>query len=143
MVEVRQEVRAAADSWIKNIVERALTFEKSKRRWVSVLLTDNRRIRRIHKQFLNDDTPTDVISFWCPESRLAGKESDYLGDLVVSVPMARAVAKRLKISFKEELARYLVHGTLHLLGYEDEAPAKKAKMLSRQELILEKILKRS
>jgi probable rRNA maturation factor len=141
MVDVRREVKAVSASWVRGIVERVLRLEKSERRWVSVLLTDNRRIRKIHKRFLNEDTPTDVISFWCPPGRLAQKESGYLGDLVVSAPMARAVAKRLGISFKEELARYLVHGTLHLLGYEDEAQAKKAKMIARQELILKKLFK--
>lgn len=98
-------------------------------------MTDNRKIRQINKKFLKHDYATDVISFGAGP----GPESDYLGDLVVSVDMAKSFSKELKISFKEELARYLIHGTLHLLGYDDQKPADKKKMFSRQELILSKI----
>ena len=67
-------------------------------------------------------------------------EFGYLGDLVVSFQMAREMAKELNISFEEELGRYLVHGTLHLLGYDDKVEAKRKVMHKRQELILKKIL---
>ena len=58
------------------------------------------------------------------------------GDLVVSVDTARRVSKDLNIPFREELARYLVHGTLHLLGYDDKNKKDFERMLKRQEEIL-------
>ena len=94
---------------------------------LSVLMTDDRRIRKINKQFLNHDYATDVIAF--PMG--AG-----CGDIVVSVDTAKRFAKELGIPFHEELARYLVHGTLHLLGYDDKKEKDRVKMHARQEKIL-------
>ncbi len=142
MIEVRRAsgIIGVSVPWIKKVVARALKEEGAKRNSVSVLLTDNREIRSLNKQFLKHDYATDVISFWCRPETLTLRESDYLGDMVVSVQMARSVSKELSIPFKEELARYLVHGALHLLGYRDEKKRDKIRMQRRQELILRKIL---
>ncbi len=133
-IEVRLDsgVKGLSAAWIKKIIAGTLNAEKVKRRSVSVLLTDNRRIRSVNRKFLRHDYATDVISF--------GGGSDTLCDLVVSVQMARSVSGELGIPFKEELARYLVHGTLHLLGYDDGTKKDKIKMEGRQELILRKLL---
>ena len=142
-VEVKFEkpVSGINARWVSEIVSKTLKFEKTKPCALSILLTDNRSIRKINKQFLKHDYATDVISFWCEASDLSETESGYLGDLVVSYQMARQMAKELKISFKEEFGRYLVHGTLHLLGYDDKVKKKRELMHKRQEFILNKILK--
>jgi probable rRNA maturation factor len=140
------EVRFAAGAkklnaaWIKKVVARTLRAEKAKRRSVSVLLTNDRAIRKINREYLKHDTATDVIAFGSGPGTRVPAESDHLGDVVVSVQTARAVSKELKIPFCEELARYLVHGTLHLLGYDDEAKKDKMRMEARQEHILRKLL---
>lgn len=103
-------------------------------------MTDDREIRRINREHLKHDYATDVISFWVAPDDPARIETGALGDLVVSVDTARAYAKRIGISFKEELARYLVHGTLHLLGYDDHKKNDHKRMHARQEWILKKIL---
>ncbi|MGH7198341.1 MAG: rRNA maturation RNase YbeY [Candidatus Omnitrophota bacterium] len=136
-IEVRFDAGAKGirGSWVRNIVARTLNAEKAQRRSVSVFLTNNKAIRKLNKRFLNHDYPTDVISFRLspfPFNR------DFLGDLVVSVQTAKAVSKKLRIPFREELARYLVHGVLHLLGYEDGTKKDKIKMEGRQEFILRK-----
>ena len=142
MIEVRAAagVKGVSVSWVKKVVARTLKAEKAKRRAVSVLLTTNSRIKALNKKYLKHDTATDVISFWSEPETLAGGQSDYLGDIVVSVQMARAVSKELRITFKEELARYLVHGTLHLLGYQDLKKKDKMRMDRRQELLLKRVL---
>src|SRR4051812_28692437 len=81
--------------WIRNVVTTTLTSEKSKKLFVSVLLTNNREIRAINKKFLKHDCTTDVISFEPGSGYMVGKETDYLGDVVVSVDMAQAVARDL------------------------------------------------
>ena len=121
-------------SWVRRIVAGTLKREKAKARSVSVLLTDDKRIRTLNKHFLKHDYATDVISF-------GAEEPGYLGDLVASVDTARRMAKELGLSFREELARYLVHGTLHLLGYDDQKPAARARMFRRQEGILKALLR--
>ena len=117
-----------------------LRIEKSKQNQVSVYLTNDREIRDINRKFLNHDYETDVIAFGRGPRFFLGESEDYLGDIVVSVQTAQSMARELKLPFKEELARYLVHGTLHLLGYDDHSPKDKKQMIKRQEFILEKAL---
>lgn len=141
MIDVRFDRAAGVSAaFVRRVVCAVLRAERSKRQTVSTLVTDDRAIRALNKKFLRHDYATDVISFWIREAELGEKESGYLGDLVVSLQTARSKAKELGIGWREELARYLVHGTLHLLGYEDESPAKKKKMTARQESLLKKIL---
>ena len=140
MIEVRcaDGITGFSVLWVKKVVARTLKEEGAKRTSVSVLLTDNREIRRLNKQFLTHDYATDVISFGMSSQPWAIGQS-FLGDIVVSVQIARSVSKELGIPFKEELARYLVHGTLHLLGYRDKKKKDKIRMQGRQEFILRKI----
>ena len=142
MVEVKLDsgVRGVRPVWGRRVVEETLTLEKMKGSQVSVFLTGNKEIRKINKRYLNHDYATDVISFWLENKHRVDSESKYLGDLVVSVEMAKNIAKEMKIPFKEELSRYLVHGTLHLLGYDDKKPKDKKRMHTRQENILNIIL---
>lgn len=143
MIEVRTDkgIHKGRVSWVKKIIAGTLKHEKRQDRSVSVLLTDNRRIRRFNRRFLRHDYATDVISFGLgPFHKLIG-EADYLGDLVVSVQMAKNTASSLGIPFGEELARYLVHGTLHLLGYDDKKLKDRTQMIARQESILRSILR--
>lgn len=109
-------------AWVRRVVEKVLRAEKA-RRDISVLVTNDREIRRINKRFLRHDYATDVISF-------------DTGDLVVSADTARRTAKALGIGAREELARYLVHGTLHLLGYDDKKKKDFVRMHKRQEQIV-------
>ena len=138
MIEVKfgQRARGIGAAWVRRVVKSTLAFEKQKGRSVSVFLTDDKEIRKLNKRYLNHDAATDVISFWFEAGSLTKKESGCLGDLVVSTETAGRVAKEMAIPFKEELARYLVHGTLHLLGHNDKKPGDKKAMHRRQEWIL-------
>lgn len=80
---------------------------------ISLLLTDEREIARIHDRFLGDPTGTDVISFLVDDTV----------ELVVSVERARREARRRGHAIKAELALYVVHGILHACGYDDIAEA--------------------
>ncbi len=133
------ETRGVSASWIRRVVGGTLTSERAAKRSVSVLLTDDRRIRNINRRFLSHDYATDVISFGAGEAAAGPK--DFLGDLVVSCQTARRVAKELGVPYRQELARYLVHGTLHLLGYRDRKKKDRERMHARQEKILKRCLK--
>ena len=123
MIEVRFEKRAGVSAaWARRILSKTLKAEKTSMD-LSILVTGDRRIRRLNKRFLKHDFATDVISF-------------ETGDLVVSIDTARRIAKEIGIPVKEELARYLVHGTLHLLGYDDKRTGDRKRMHARQEKIL-------
>ena len=135
MIDVRFEKPAGLTAaWVKRWVGTTLLHEKVTHHSLNVLVTGDRQIRRINKKFLDHDRATDVISFSSEESYLRGQ--GLIGDIVVSVDTARRVSGELGIPFKEELARYLVHGTLHLLGYDDKKKKDFKKMHKRQEEII-------
>ena len=76
----------------------------------------------LHANFLGDPTPTDVITFEAQPGMGAA------GEICVSADTARAFAQAKKLDFSRELTLYIVHGWLHLAGYDDLQPAKKRKM---------------
>ena len=114
---------------VRKIVTAVLRKEKAPADRLGVRITSDRAIRAINEKFLKHDWATDVISF-------GFEEPGFLGDIVVSAETARRLSRELGIPFAEEFARYLVHGTLHLLGYDDKSPAPRKKMHRRQEEIL-------
>ena len=139
-ITFQKTIRDVDALWIRRVITETLLLEKKRNLSLSILLTDNKNIRKINKRFLKHDYATDVISFWYDAGVSSKSERDFLGELVVSWEMAREFAKKLEISFKEELARYLIHGTLHLLGYDDKQKKDKNRMHRRQEFILRKVL---
>jgi rRNA maturation RNase YbeY len=102
----------------------------------SLLLTDDQESHRLNSQFRKKDKPTDVLSF------PSGNES-YLGDLVISIETAKAQAKEYGCSLLDELSRLIIHGLLHLLGYDHEkvAPSIARKMRQKEELLMKEILR--
>ena len=81
---------------------------------------DDREIREINRDYLGKDRPTNVISFAMQEGEGAGVQPDLLGDVVISAETAARDAAEAETSFESELYFLLLHGTLHLLGYDHE-----------------------
>lgn len=88
----------------------------------SIVFLDDEQIARVHEQFMDDPTPTDVITF------PGDPALDFGGEICVSVDHALAFADRRGLQFSRELALYLVHGYLHLAGYDDRQPEQKQRM---------------
>ncbi|MFH1576227.1 MAG: rRNA maturation RNase YbeY [Candidatus Margulisiibacteriota bacterium] len=78
---------------------------------INLVLVDDQRIRQLNHQFRHKDKPTDVLAF-------PMNEDGVLGDIAISVPTTRRNAKRYGVSYQAELKRLVVHGVLHLLGFE-------------------------
>jgi probable rRNA maturation factor len=94
---------------------------------ISLAIVDDPTIARLHEQFLADPDPTDVLSFVLESS------AEILeGEVVASADTARACAPRYGCTPAEELLRYVIHGTLHLVGYDDTTPRKRAVMRKRE-----------
>jgi probable rRNA maturation factor len=87
---------------------------------LSVLLVDDAGIREINRDYLDRDHPTNVISFAMQEGEGSGLTPDLLGDVVISTETAARDAADADISYLHELYFLLLHGVLHLLGYDHE-----------------------
>jgi len=101
---------------------------------LSVIYTNNVKIQAINKTYRKIDKPTDVLSFPMgavdPES---GRKN--LGDIFISVPKAKSQARELNHPVKAELAILLIHGYLHLNGFDHDTELKKKKLWSIQDQI--------
>jgi probable rRNA maturation factor len=93
---------------------------------VNVILVSDRRIAEIHRRFLNEPGPTDVITF-------------QHGEIFVSTEMARRHARRFRTSLEHELRLYIAHGLLHLRGFDDKSTAGAAEMKRVQENLVAKV----
>jgi probable rRNA maturation factor len=87
---------------------------------LSIALVDDPAIRALNRDWLGIDRATDVLSFSQREGRRRPRRGESLGDVVISVETARRQAGRGGWTLEEEVNRLLVHGLLHLLGYEHE-----------------------
>ncbi len=109
---------------------------------VSVVFTDDDFIAELNKQHRDEAGPTDVLSFPMIDFDVEGDELDIpgvpnmLGDIVISLDTAAKQAELHDKTFRQELALLLVHGTLHLLGYDHGQPQKEAIMWARQDEII-------
>jgi probable rRNA maturation factor len=107
---------------------------------VSLMLVDDQRIHALNLEYRGVDRPTDVLSFALQEEMEEEPDSEFedemLGDIVISIPRARAQAEEYGHSFERELVYLAVHGTLHLLGYDHEEETDKQEMRHKEEEVM-------
>jgi probable rRNA maturation factor len=120
------------DEAIVGVVSAALKAHHVARADVSVALVDDATIARLNEQHLGHEGPTDVITFDLSDDSEEGVE----GEIVLSVDTARREAAGRGHSPAAEIALYVVHGTLHLLGYDDQLAADARDMHEREDAIL-------
>lgn len=121
------------------MVTQVLRIEGKNQAEVSILLVNNATIRRLNRKYRGLNRATDVLAFSQQEGECFQVNSDLLGDVVISVERALSQSRNYKQSFKRELCLYLVHGCLHLLGYDDTGRAARKRMEKRQKEILDRI----
>lgn len=107
---------------VRAAVEATLVAEGAEAREVSVLLTDDREIHALNRDYRHKDAPTDVLAFAYDEVEGAPGAAS-LGDVIISVERAAKQADSRRVDLASELELLAVHGTLHLLGYDHAAPA--------------------
>ncbi len=115
MITIDHHDGTAAEDDLLRFAQRARRAVKLKGR-VSVLITTNREMRRLNRSFRGKDKPTDVISF--PAMDVVADK--FAGDLAISGEIAKANAKSLGHSPEAELQVLILHGLLHLAGYDHE-----------------------
>jgi probable rRNA maturation factor len=107
---------------------------------MTIVFTDNDQVAALNQQFRGVDAPTDVLSFPADKPPVEiPDEPPYLGDLVIAYPYASAQAQREGHDLSDSLALLVVHGTLHLLGYDHDTPERRAEMWAQQAEILREL----
>ncbi|GAB4346601.1 MAG: rRNA maturation RNase YbeY [Phototrophicales bacterium] len=104
---------------------------------LTIVITDNEEVAALNQQFRGIAAPTDVLSFPADLPPIPIEdEPPYLGDLVIAYPYALAQAEREKHDPQHSFALLVVHGTLHLLGFDHDTPQNRAQMWAAQDQAL-------
>ncbi len=113
-------------NWIKESAkkEKRLTSE------INYIFCSNRYLLNLNQNFLSHTTLTDIITFDYSEGRLIS------GDIYISLEMVKENSSKYNSLFEEELRRVMIHGVLHLSGYEDKKTSEKALMRKKEEAYL-------
>ncbi|MFH2058814.1 MAG: rRNA maturation RNase YbeY [Pseudomonadota bacterium] len=107
---------------------------------ISIVLTDDEQIQGLNKQYRGIDTPTNVLAFPMQEGEFIDISPGLLGDIVISCETAQKEAAAANIELIERLSQLLVHGTLHLVGFDHEASDLDAQKMEAKALELLRII---
>ena len=116
---------------LKKVAQKVLEIVEHGQAELSIALVGNAEIRTLNAKFRKKDYPTDVLSFPAGDELPTGVR--LLGDVVISVEKAREQAKQRERALNEEMVTLLIHGVVHLLGYDHERSAKDARIMGRLE----------
>lgn len=131
----RKFIQEWMDSVVAELKKRKVLNAEKARRELTLVFLDKKPAQKINNEFRGRDYATDVLSF---DSMDPGS----FGELVICPEVLKKQAKEHKLSFQKELGYMLLHGTLHLLGYDHETNEKDAKeMFDLQDAIFERLLR--
>ncbi len=110
---------------------------------LSILLVDDLRIKELNRRYLHRNKPTNVLAFPMREGEFSTLHPHLLGDLAISVETAWRQSNRFGLDGMEMVSLLMIHGILHLLGYEHEGTRKGAReMAGRQKELLQHLMER-
>ena len=119
--------------WIKKII----SSHSLKVGDINYLLTNDEEVLQVNRQFLGHDYYTDIITFDTSDYGFAAEGDDKIsGDIVISIDTVRENAITYGATFEEELHRVIIHGILHLIGYDDHEEEDIAQMREQENLAL-------
>ncbi|MFC2015557.1 rRNA maturation RNase YbeY [Chloroflexota bacterium] len=129
---------------LKQIAEASLHHE-GRTGQATLVITDDQGIQTLNRDFLGIDVPTDVLAFPAQDDSdgfvFAPGEEHYIGDVIISYPRALQQAQELGHPVEHEICLLIIHGFLHLLGYDHTSEEEKAAMWGRQAILLPKCLR--
>jgi probable rRNA maturation factor len=129
--------------WLRRLMRFALDAEGAPTSAVTLLITHDDGIQALHRDYLNDDTPTDVLSFATASDEAFPMEpgyGNYLGDIAVSWDTASRQGPEAGLTVEHEVAFLSLHGLIHLLGADDATDADRVAMHDRQDALLRSFL---
>lgn len=128
MIEINNLTKVRVDEkFLEKIIKDILKNEGVESIELSVALAGEKRIRELNKLYREKDKATDVLSF------IYDNIKEYKGEIVLCLEQINKNAKMNNSSFKKELSKVLIHGVLHILGYEHEAGKEKAELMQQKE----------
>ena len=106
---------------------------------LTVLLSNNKKIKQLNKKFRKKNKPTDILSF--PFGKKISKSIVYLGDIIISFDFINKPNSLNIFQFKDKLAKIFIHGFLHLVGF-DNIKASECKKMNKEELKIYNLVKK-
>ena len=131
----RQRAVQIGAAWLARVARRALERQGVTRAELSIMVVGDRRMARLHEEWLGISGPTDVITFDLGADG-RGAAAGLRGDIVVSAETARRTARELGWAPRLEVAYYVIHGILHLTGHDDVDPARRRTMRARERTLM-------
>ena len=145
------DVVSEEKAWSKKLKKKELFFKKicrsfpkkykflQKKVSFTLLLSNNKSIKKLNKNFRNKDKPTDILSF--PSNKKLKKiKENYIGDIIISYNFIDKPKSQSFKSFKEKLIKTFIHGFLHLLNFDHIKDKDHIKMLKEEELIYKSVI---
>jgi probable rRNA maturation factor len=137
--------------WLQSVVEKTLLAEKAPDKTeISLVLTGQERMQELNRDYRGKDQTTDVLSFSMSETKEGEEEQEFisppdgvihLGEVIISYPQAEIQAQEDGRTIKTEMAALIVHGVLHIMGYDHEKAEMAPAMQSREKEILSELEK--
>lgn len=119
---------------LKTFLSTIFAEERFSFKSVSYVFCTDEFLLKLNQQYLKHDTLTDILTF-----TLSGTSLPIVSEIYISIERVKENAKDLIVSFEDELHRVMIHGILHLCGYEDHSPKEKSKMRSKEDYYLSKL----
>jgi probable rRNA maturation factor len=133
----REMSKGSDMEWLRRVGETVFSGEGWQGKGsLSIVLVDDDAIQELNSRFLHRDKPTDVMAF-----PLEDEAEGVWGEVYVSEERAAAQARTYGVSLKEEMARLVVHGMLHLLGYDDGDETARNAMRDREDMYLNRLIR--
>jgi probable rRNA maturation factor len=139
--------------WLRRLVKEAIAAHGGEAEVeLSLLITDDATVRELNKKYRGKDKTTDVLSFALEADKrgdaaagfvMPPGEMVHLGEVIVSYPKAAEQAAERNRAVEDELALLVVHGVLHLLGYDHDKPVREREMRSMEQRVLSAVQGRS
>ncbi|MCK5695908.1 MAG: rRNA maturation RNase YbeY [Desulfobacula sp.] len=107
---------------------------------ISIVMTDNDQIQQLNKTYRKKNKPTNVLAFPMQEGQFADITPGLLGDVVISCETAQQEADEANITLLERISQLLIHGILHLMGFDHETSQKDAQKMENKGLELLRII---
>jgi len=141
-------------SWLQSVAEQVLAAQRADpEAELGLVIVDQEKVQQLNLKYLGRDEPTDVLAFSMLPEPATEKEAkadlpafvappdgvSHLGEVIISYPQAVIQAEEHQHSVKKEIAILIIHGILHLLGYDHDAPQLERQMRAREAEILSSI----